>query len=195
MTTPAKLTVNVSGPCESVRVVGFAPAPGRQAGAGGAAGRDVGQLRQQMQAMIEEEQARMASARTALVAAVGQLVEAREKVLQNADEQLLQLAMKIARKVLMQEIQAGRYEIEPIVKEALGHVSTQRDVTVRLNPDDYAKCEMASQQAASEETSGLRFVADPAIPPAQCVVETPEGVVESSAEAHLEDIGRALEAI
>ncbi len=184
-----RISLDFPGRVGSVAVVG-APEPG----ATDPSGTGSAEASRQMQELLDAEMDCLRSARAALEAAAAQLAESREKMIQQAESQLLELAIEIARKVLAQEIQAGRYEIEPIVKEALCHVPARRDAVIRLNPDDHARCEMARQ---SEEAGGggeIRFIADPAVARAQCVVETPEGMIESSVEAHLEDVGAILRA-
>jgi len=89
----------------------------------------------------------------------------------------------------MQEIQAGRYEIEPIVSAALKHLPALDDVIVHLNGEDLAAC---SLEEGSPLGDGVRFVADPSVPRADCVIETPQGLVASAVEAHLDDISEAL---
>ena len=77
-------------------------------------------------------------AAAALRKAAAEVVREHREFLAQAEEQLLDLAIDIARKVLMQEVQAQRYEIQPIVAEALKRVPEELDVTVYLNPDDLA---------------------------------------------------------
>ncbi len=116
----------------------------------------------------------------------------REKMIRESERQLVELALEIARKVLMQEVQAGRYEIDPIVKEALLHVRTRQDVLVRLHPDDWAACQTAREAEGSAGAGNVRFVADPSVRRAACLLETSEGMVESTMEANLENIAEAL---
>jgi flagellar assembly protein FliH len=147
---------------------------------------------QQAREELERDRQRLALACQAVAKAAGQLQQAQAALAAEAEEQLRGLAVEIARKVLVQEVQAGRYEIDPIVAEAMRHVPSRRNVVVHLHPDDYAQCEMARQLA--EDSDGIRFVADPNLQPAECILETSEGVVESSVEANLQSIDAALQA-
>jgi flagellar assembly protein FliH len=141
---------------------------------------------------LEDERRQLLQARQALEDGLLQLHRLREQAIQEAEGQLLHLAMDIARKVLMQEIQAGRYEVDAMVREALLHVPVRQNVVVHLNPDDWARCTMARQEDGSGRGGSIRFVADPSVQPAHCVLETPEGIIESSVEGHLADIAEAL---
>jgi flagellar biosynthesis/type III secretory pathway protein FliH len=104
----------------------------------------------------------------------------------------VELAVNIARKVLMQEIQAGRYEIDPIVQEALNRVPARQEIVVRLNPADLAKCRQAASIQAQEDCPGVRFVADNSVQRAHCLLETPHGIVESAVESNLEAVAAAM---
>ena len=134
----------------------------------------------------------MVRARQALEDGVEKLRQFEAELLEGTEEQLLDLALGIARRVLMQEIQADRYEIEPIVKEALLHVPTRRDVLVHLHPDDWKQSQTAEEGSKAGDSGGVRFVADASVQRAECVLETTGGVVESTVDTHLENIAEAL---
>lgn len=159
----------------------------------------------EMQQDLTAERIRLVQAQKALAYGLKDLTRLREETVRQSEEQLLELALEIARKLLMQEIQAGRYEIDPIVKEALLHVPARQDVTVHLHPDDWATCQMAREEASRPPASGLggrpkgspgagriQFVADPGVRRAECMLETSEGIVESAVEGHLANIAEAL---
>lgn len=150
----------------------------------------IAQLREQMEQAVQRDRAALSSAREALQKAAAELGEVRRQVVADAEQQLVELAVDIAGKILVQEIKSQGYEIDPIVKEALSQAPTRKGVVVRLNPDDLSRCQAAGEQT---ETDGdIRFVADVSVPPAGCVVETEEGVVESDPRQRLEDVGEAL---
>ena len=128
----------------------------------------------------------------ALVSGLKQVAELRDSVIKAAEQQIVQLAIDVARKVLMQEIQAGRYEIDPIVQAALAQVTSWQEVVVHLNPEDFARCRQA-QENSQDDSSGARFVADPAVRRSECVLETAQGVVRSATEEHLREIASALQ--
>jgi len=183
------LSVKLEAPIRNVRVITHYGHVDAGAVAQAAAQRDeMRQTRQQMQSEI----AKLASATAALQQAANELGKMRQQFLQDAEEQLVELALSIANKVLMQEIQAGRYQIAPIVKEALLSIPSQQDVVIRLNPDDIAGCEQAGLDQDIPNGGSLRFIADPEISRAECLVETPDGAVVSSIESHLAGVSQAL---
>ena len=192
------LTVRLSAPLAAVTVIGHTPAPRAprrpQAsldprGAPAATGE---QLAAQMQQELDREKAELARARQALTEAPTQFDRHREQLFREAENQLLDLAVEIARKVLMQEIQAERHQVEPIVTEALKNLPARQQVVVHLNPRDLARCEIAEKADDAANSESIRFLADPSVSPAQCVLETPEGTVDSNMDMHLQAISEAL---
>lgn len=150
------------------------------------------QAEQQLAAGLGE----IALATEALQAAGRQFAQRQTEFFQAAEAQLLDLAVEIARKILAQEIDAEKYKIDPIVTEALSSVSSRGEMVVRLNPADLAQCALAEssgkQEDGQENIEGIRFLADPTINRAECVIETVHGVVTSSVEHQLAEISQAF---
>ncbi len=146
----------------------------------------------QAQAQLDAELAQLRTAQAALADGQAKLVQLRQNIIDEAEEQLLELSLGIARKVLMQEIQAERHEIDPIVKEAISRFPTATDVQVHLNPDDLARCKLAAGDEQAPGADGASFVADPAVKRGECLVETSHGTVESSIEEHVDEVARVL---
>jgi len=109
-------------------------------------------------------------------------------------EDIAKLSIEIARKILMQKVQDGDYEIESIVKEALKNAPTRQDVVVHVNPEDQALCQKVQQDEPNGALAGIKFISDQNIGRAECLLETPKGIVQSLIDEHLEQIGNALKA-
>ncbi|MHC4115223.1 MAG: FliH/SctL family protein [Planctomycetota bacterium] len=124
---------------------------------------------------------------------VAKLNEFCDQIFAGHKEEIASLSVEIARKVLMQKIENGDYEIESIIKETLKNTPTHQDLIVHLNPEDLAACQKAQQDGGKGTLAGIKFVADANIGRAECVLESPRGIIKSLIEEHLEQIGRALE--
>jgi len=108
-------------------------------------------------------------------------------------EEIAKLSVEIARKILIQKVEKGDYEIESIVKESLLHAPSRQDVVVRLNPEDLAQCLKAQQQDEQGGVlAGVQLVADPSIGRAECILESPKGIIKSLIDENLERVGKAL---
>jgi len=149
-------------------------------------------VQHQVDKRIDDELVEFRLAREALVKAQAKFHDLQAQFCREAEQQLLGLSMEIARKVLMQEIQAGRHEVDPIVREALSRLPTRMDAVVHLHPDDLARCELASKDEESPDAEDVSFVADSGVCRGECLVQTSHGTVESSIEGHIEEISKAL---
>jgi flagellar assembly protein FliH len=131
-------------------------------------------------------------AAAALSAAVGKFNEFHEGQFKQHNQQIAKLAVDIARKVLMQEVNDGHYKIEAILQETLKNAPSRENAIVHLNPDDAAFCRRMQQENTSELLAEIKIIADANVKPAECIVETPQGIVESFIETHLQHIAEAL---
>ncbi len=132
------------------------------------------------------------NARKSLQKAAREIQEIREQFLTEAPQKLVDLSIEIAKKVLMQEIQADRHQIDPIVTEALSRVPSRSDVVVHLHPDDLARCEQAGESDEASDKNAVSFVADAKVQRGGCLLKTSRGDVESSIDGQLEEISQAL---
>ncbi len=121
------------------------------------------QIQREMQAQMQAELGKIRTTLRSLAVAQAQFQDLQDQFCQEAEQQLIGLSMEIARKVIMQEIKAERYEVAPIVREALSRLPSRMDAVVHLHPDDLARCELASQSEESPELEGVKFVSDPGI--------------------------------
>ena len=115
-----------------------------------------------------------------------------DKLFAEHKEEIAKLSVEIARKVLARQVQDGDYEIESVVREALKNAPTRKDVVVHLNPEDHILCQKAQQDEPNGVLAGIKFISDPNIGRAECLLETPKGIIESLIDEHLERIGNAL---
>jgi len=130
----------------------------------------------------------------ALQDAVNKVNEFQENLFKEHKEQIAKLSVEIARKILVQKVQEKDYAIEPIIEEALKSAPTRQNVVVHLNPEDLVECQKV-QQDASSTLADVKLISDPNIGRAECLLETPKGIIESLIDERLERIGKALETV
>jgi flagellar biosynthesis/type III secretory pathway protein FliH len=63
---------------------------------------------------------------------------------------------------------------------------------VHLNPEDLEKCQKAQQHEQSGVLAGIKLIPDPNIGRAECLLESPKGIIKSLIDDNLERIGKAL---
>lgn len=155
---------------------------------------DASELMKKAQAQQDAQIARQLSqVMAALNEAAADLQEMQKRLMQDAEQQLLDLAFKIAGKILNQEIQAGRYEIDPIVRQAISGISTNQEIVVYLNPLDLARCKIVQDEG--ESLGYLKFAADPSVEPAHCRVQTQSGTLTGGIDSQMEDLAEALKSL
>jgi flagellar assembly protein FliH len=99
---------------------------------------------------------------------------------QQMAQQVLDLACDIARQVVRQELSVNPNALEPVVREAVGMlVAEGRPATVRLNPSDMDAMEQSLRDQAEKP---VQWLADPAVPPGGCLVESAGMVIDGSLE-------------
>ena len=99
-------------------------------------------------------------------------------------QQLLELACDIARQVVRQELSVNPRALLPVVREAVGMlVAEGRPATVRLNPADLeavAQPLREEQGGPGAKTPDVQWIADAAVAPGGCLVESAGTVVDGS---------------
>ena len=181
------LTLKLATPIDSIKVIesqGMAVEPGTSPA-------DLqGDIEGGIQDELEIQKQRYEQAMQVIEAAAEKLHRVYEKMIVEHRQAIAKLAVEIARKILAQKVKDGDYQIESIIQEALNNSPTRQNVVVRLNPQDLARCQQMQQGDGA--FASVKLVADPDIGPAQCVIDTPKGKVESLIEEHLEQVARAL---
>lgn len=118
----------------------------------------------------------------------------REKVLKDAEDDLLQLVVMIARKVILREITEDRSILVEVVRSATASLSDREEIIVHLNPDDLALVESGRDESLKRELSGpnMRLKADATVPTGNCQIDTEMGTIDARVEAQLEEIYRRM---
>lgn len=147
------------------------------------------ELEEEFRQKLQQYQAENADARSAVASAARQLAELRQQMVDDMEEQLVELSLEIARKVCVQEVAAGRCDIDPIVEQALSRLSHDEPIQIQMNPDDMARSELAASAGAGD---ALRVVGNPRVPRGEVIVETPEGTIAAGIESHLAQVAAAL---
>lgn len=118
----------------------------------------------------------------------------RERVLKESEDELINLIMMVARKVIAQEIAQDRCILGNLIQSALANLSEREEVTVRLNPDDYALITSGQQECLLKEMHDqrLRLKADPTIELGGCQIDADMGTIDASISAQLDEVYRRL---
>jgi len=120
----------------------------------------------------------------------------RRQVLAQTKDELLRLSVKIAEKIIGQEIDDRAQTKIDIVAKALSHAAAEPVVKIRVNPNDAALLRRSRRRLApTDENTIFEIVGDPAIDREGCIIESPCGVIDARLEVQLRIIEQALLAI
>ncbi len=125
---------------------------------------------------------------------VEQAKQERQEIIEGSENEILQLAMAVARKVVGEEITLNSECVVDIVKKAIQKATDRQELTVRVNPENLDVTLNAEEQI-NKSAAGirkLRVTADPAVSCGGCVVETSNETVDARIERQLDEIEQVL---
>jgi type III secretion protein L len=125
------------------------------------------------------------------------LVKARteqEQFLKNANRDLMDLAFKIAEKIIGKQLEMEPETIIAIVKQAMQTVRQSKQLTIRVHPED-AKL-LKQNEEELQETLGrqriLDVVEDKKVYRGGCIIESEIGTVEAQLQTQLDRLKKIL---
>ena len=125
-----------------------------------------------------------------LNAAIGELAQQRSKVLAEAEEDAVKLAIAIAQRVLYRELSTDPEAILGLVKAAFQKLNARETHRLRISPPDLAVVEEHS--ARLQLPPKVEISADPSLSPGSAVFETSRGELDASIDTQIAEIGRGL---
>jgi flagellar assembly protein FliH len=134
-----------------------------------------------------EYEAKFVETRAAIEKAVSEFTRQRESYFERVEEEIVNLSLSIARKILHREAQIDPLLLVGMVHVALEKLGAGTRVRLRVNP-----AELASWEQHFRETAGAglspELVADAALEPEECTLETDVGTTSIGIETHLKEI-------
>ena len=73
----------------------------------------------------------------AMTGIVSEVSELKKEILQNAEREILQLALAVAEKVLHLEVTTNREVIQSVLKEAIKKIVDRENMKIRVHPQDF----------------------------------------------------------
>jgi flagellar assembly protein FliH len=118
-----------------------------------------------------------------------------EKILAGMEKDILELAVKIARKAVAGELTTNRDVIIQLVSSALAECSEKKGAVIRVSPEDYDYLSENTERLAqlAEGADEAEIKPDASMKPGDCIIETPLGSIDAGADTRLDKIEEALE--
>lgn len=136
-----------------------------------------------------ENRAEQESMRRQLASSLSEAVRARRQLLEQADEDLVRLAVAIAEKVLNRQLQIDPDALRGVARAALDRIAGKEVQAVRMHPEDR---EAVEKELGSGERSVLRLLSDASLARGTLLFETEFGILDCSVSTQLEEIERGL---
>jgi flagellar assembly protein FliH len=146
---------------------------------------------QKGQAAAEEQgSALLESAAAALLRAAEELAGERCRVRREAEEDVVKLAVAIARRILHREMHVDPEALLGVVKAALQKLEARQIERLRVHPTDAGV--LREQLARLGLPEKIQIVPDPGLNRGAAVFETQRGNLDASIEVQLQEIQRGL---
>ncbi len=137
-------------------------------------------LRGELEKLLEAE-------RTRITKAIGEFGREKQSYYQRVETEVVSLSLSIARKILHREVQIDPMLMAGMVRVALEKISTGSSVKLRVPPGEVSRwIDLLENQEGLEPKPEV--VADAAIAPGECLLETEVGTTELSIETQIKEI-------
>jgi flagellar assembly protein FliH len=139
-------------------------------------------------------QKKFESAMTSLESALRELDKLKAEILTSMEPFLIQFALKVARKIVHQEIKLNQDVVLQNIRAAMNELVHKDSVTVRLNPSDYQHVSQYPMHI-SGDVKNLVFEADPTVDRGGAILETDFGDLDARIEQQFSRIEHSVQTV
>lgn len=122
--------------------------------------------------------------------AVAELASLRQRLRRETEEDLVRLAVAIARRILRREISTDPEAILGLVKAAFDRIDAREVIRLRAHPEDARTLEASFADLGLPER--IEVIADKKLERGALLIETERGELDASVETQLEEIERGF---
>jgi flagellar assembly protein FliH len=125
---------------------------------------------------------------------INQAVKEREKIIKDAESEILRLSLKIAEQIIRSEVSLHRDVCLNIVSEAIQRVSDREQVIIRVNREDLEQVKKYKDRIAGlvDGVKSFSILEDSHVEPGGCMIETNLGFVDARISTKLAAIEEAF---
>jgi len=142
----------------------------------------------------QEAESAIAQRGSELASVISSLAQAREKLLDDAEQAVLDISLAIARRFIEQSALLGDELIRKTIKEAVKMVTEKEKVVIRVNPDDLdeVRGHLDDIIFIGDGIGRLEVRGDKQVDRGGCVVETEAGNIDARIASRFGEIDKAL---
>ncbi|WP_051353105.1 flagellar assembly protein FliH [Thalassobacillus devorans] len=125
---------------------------------------------------------------------VDQAREDYRQIIESSETAILEIALRIAEKIMKHQLTEKPEKFLPIVKEVIAEVQDQPEIVISVHPDQYALV-LAQKDELEVLTSGktiLTIYPYAELEPFSCKVESPFGSIDASIDSQLSELRKQL---
>lgn len=128
---------------------------------------------------------------------LNQAVKEKKKIIKDAENEILRLAIKVAEQIIRSEVSLHRDVCLNIVAEAISRVSDREQIIVKVNREDAEYLKRYKDRLAGilDGVKSFSILEDAAIEPGGCIIETNLGFVDAKISTKLKSIEEALKKV
>jgi len=128
---------------------------------------------------------------------LSELIKIRQDIYLETEQEIVKLAMTIARKIVCNEIRVNKDTVVNVVKEALKKVEGNEKVKVKLSRKDlqFIKSEKPAIIDKITNIENVGFEMDESIPDGGCIIETESGDIDARIEKQFQAVEEAFESL
>ncbi|MDI3507948.1 MAG: flagellar assembly protein FliH [Clostridiales bacterium] len=121
----------------------------------------------------------------------------KDKAMRDAEGELVELAISIAKEVLEHEISTDRDTIVYLAKKALKRCYYGDGITIRVRDEDYGTLieHLNEFTSAKGENMNITILKDAAIDEGTCLIDTPTGAIDASINTQMDIIAAKLRSL
>ena len=120
--------------------------------------------------------------------------EEKAKIIQQSESFLLALSVKVAEKVIKEELKQHNDQLLNVVKQALKHIEETEDVVMQVSPDDYSIVLpfLDELQTYVRDDSELKLIPLANLEKGGCMIHTANGSYDVTVDGQLQEIKTQL---
>ena len=122
---------------------------------------------------------------------INDLTNLRDQILHKSEKDLVELALVIAKELVLSDMDAHKVFVEKMTKHALQTLQEADKITIKSHPDDFKQVKDLLAQSA-EENEHVRVLSDAAIKLGGVVADSVIGMVDATLERRLEEMRKQL---
>ncbi len=125
---------------------------------------------------------------------VEEAYQLKEQIIQESEPVVIQLAISIAEKIILKEVEQNLDIIKEITKEALRKTREYEKITIDVHPSHFSFLLEAKEELKLEMNGQVELLIypDPFLVQGGCIIRTSTGTIDAKIDTQLEEIKKAL---